>query len=167
MGDRTFQQATIWQCPEDLARAVAEILGEYSNDYVDTATVLGIGSAYYMEEGSLGTAEETARALVELGAAIVAETSEDPKYEYLGEHYVVLGGEITSMPCDSDGEDLVFARYLDQILADEGSARTSGSHASSRSLRWPGGQRCVRRRGQGRRGRSCCRLRPHRSQIAV
>ena len=120
MGDRTFQQATIWQCPEDLARAVAEILGEYSNDYVDTATVLGIGSAYYMEEGSLGTAEETARALVELGAAIVAETSEDPKYEYLGEHYVVLGGEITSMPCDSDGEDLVFARYLDQILADDG-----------------------------------------------
>ena len=120
MGDRTFQQATIWQCPEDLARAVAEILGEYSNDYVDTATVLGIGSAYYMEEGSLGTAEETARALVELGSAIVAETSEDPKYEYLGEHYVVLGGEITSMPCDSDGEDLVFVRELDQILADDG-----------------------------------------------
>ena len=117
MGDRTFQQATIWQCPEDLARQVAEILGEYSNDHVDTTTALGIGSVYYMEEGSLGTAEETASALVELGTAIVAETSEDPKYEYLGDHYVILGGEITSMPCDSRGEDLVFVRELDQILA--------------------------------------------------
>ena len=120
MGDRTFQQATIWQCPEDLARQVAEILGEYSNDHVDTTTALGIGSVYYMEEGSLGTAEETARALVELGTAIVAETSEDPKYEYLGAHYVVLGGWVTSMPCDSDGEDLVFVRELDQILAEDG-----------------------------------------------
>jgi hypothetical protein len=117
MGGGTFQQATIWQCPEDLARAVAEILGEYSNDYVDTSTELGIGSVYFMDEGSLGTAEDTTRALVELGAAIVAETSEDPKYEYLGDHYVVLGGWVTSMPCDSEGEDLVFVREVDQILA--------------------------------------------------
>ncbi|MHB1772068.1 MAG: hypothetical protein ACYCST_10045 [Acidimicrobiales bacterium] len=120
MGDRTYQQATIWQCPEDLARQVAEILGEYSNANVDTTTALRIGDAYYMEEGPLGTAEETARALVELGAAIVAETSEDPKYEYLGDHYVIRGGEITSMPCDSDGDDLVFVRELDQILAADG-----------------------------------------------
>ena len=120
MGDRTYQQATVWQCPEDLARQVAEILGEYSNDHVDTTTALGIGSVYYMEEGSLGTAEETARAIVELEAAIVAETSEDPKYEYLGLHCVVLGGEVSSMPCDSDGEDLVFAIDLDQILAADG-----------------------------------------------
>ena len=120
MGDRTYQQATVWQCPEDLARQVAEILGEYSNVYVDTGTEVGIGSAYHMEKGSLGTAEETARALVELGTAIVAETSEDPKYEYLGLHCVVLGGEVSSMPCDSDGEALVFAIDLDQILADDG-----------------------------------------------
>lgn len=71
MGDRTYQQVTIWQCPEDLARAVAE-------------------------------------------------TSEDLKYEYLGDHYVVLGGTITGVPCDSDGEDLVYVRELEQILADDG-----------------------------------------------
>ena len=120
MGDRTYQQATVWQCPADLARQVAEILAEYRNDDIDTTTALGIGSVYYMEEGSLGTAEETASALVELGTAIVAETSEDPKYEYLGYHYVVLGGEVSSMPCGSDGCDLVFVHELDEILADDG-----------------------------------------------
>lgn len=120
MGDRTYQQATVWQCPEDLARQVAEILGEYRNDDVDTSVALGIGSVYFMEEGSLGTAEDTATALAELGAAIAAETWQDPKYEYLGYHYVVLGGEVTSMPCGSDGGDIVLVHELDEILADDG-----------------------------------------------
>jgi len=117
MGDRTYQQATVWQCSEELARAAAEVLAEYRNADIDTTTTLGIGTVYYMEEGSLGTAEETAKALVELGAAIVAETWQDPKYEYLGSHYLVLGGDVTSMPCDSDGDDLVFAHDLDHICA--------------------------------------------------
>ncbi|MHB1772081.1 MAG: hypothetical protein ACYCST_10110 [Acidimicrobiales bacterium] len=119
MGDRTYQQATVWQCPEDLARQVAEILGEYRNNSVDTTTALGIGSVYYIDGGSLGTAEETAAALVDLGQAIVAETSEDPNHGYLGDHYVVLGGEVTSMPCDSDGDDLVFVHDLAQVLSDD------------------------------------------------
>ncbi|MHB1772067.1 MAG: hypothetical protein ACYCST_10040 [Acidimicrobiales bacterium] len=120
MGDRTYQQATIWQCPEDLARAAAEVLAGYRNNHVDTSTVLGIDDVYYVEEGPFGTAEETAAALAALSQAIVAETWEDPKHDRHGYHHVVLGGEVISASYAAGDPYRFLVPEVDDILSDDG-----------------------------------------------
>ena len=60
MSDRTFQQQ------------VAEILAEYGNDDAHEDAVLGIDNVYYIEEGPVGTVDETAASLSTLSREILA-----------------------------------------------------------------------------------------------
>jgi len=113
VSDRTYQSVRVYACPEALRQKVLEILAEYECNRDNT--VLHFGDEYWME-GSIGTAEETARALCDLGGGIVAVTYEDPKYDYLGQRFTVLDGRVSSVCCDSEGMDYVWIDSLADIL---------------------------------------------------
>jgi len=115
VSDRTYQSVMVYACPEALREEALEIIAEYECRDEDE-TVLHLREPYWMEEGSFGTAEETARALRGLGDGIVAVTSEDPKYDYLGQRFTVLDGKISCYFCDASGLSYLFVDDLFRIL---------------------------------------------------
>jgi len=115
VSDRTYQSVMVYACPEALREEALEIIAEYECRDEDE-TVLHLRELYWMDEGSFGTAEETARALRGLGDGIVAVTWEDPKYEIPGERFTVFDGEISCCLCDGDGHSYLFVDDLFRIL---------------------------------------------------
>ncbi len=93
MSNQTYQQATVLYCPEELEIQAAAVLAAYGNSDIDASAELDIDTTYYIEEGPIGTAEETAAALAALSREIIADTWESSG-DGSGSRQFVLGGKV-------------------------------------------------------------------------
>lgn len=108
MGDRTWFQATIYDCPPNQAQAVLDLLDEYGVYPGDDASVpdghLALGTTYVNEEILCGSAQEIAARLQMDAPEAAWELWEDPKLEWLGDlrRYTPMLGAWTAQ-CSSQG----------------------------------------------------------------
>ena len=93
MSDQIQQLATVLFCPEELEIQAAAVLAAYDSSDVYEGEVLGIDDVYYIEEGPIGTAEETAASLAALSREIIADTWEGARGAGCSRHFV-LGGKV-------------------------------------------------------------------------
>lgn len=90
MGDRTYQQVTIYACPPESEAAVATLLGEYrfTGRHDEPEDSLVLGATYAVEEALLGTlVYDLGPALVKVAPGITFYGWEDPYSEWLGQGY--------------------------------------------------------------------------------
>ena len=87
MGDRSYMQITVYDCP-DQRPEVAELLGEYVGlEFTDTVydPPLAVGQQYTAEEMYLGSMRELAGKLIALAPRCSFTGWQDPFEQYLGE----------------------------------------------------------------------------------
>ena len=114
MGDRTYFQVHVYDCPEDQREAARLVIA----DYVTAAAedhVLDLTEGYTEEEISCGSADELAPRLEEAAPQCSFVLWEDPKYEWLGSirAYTPALGSFAA-DCDASGQP-VFT--LSEVLA--------------------------------------------------
>jgi hypothetical protein len=108
MGDRTWFQAVIFDCPPNQAQAVLDVFDEYGIHPGDDVTVpdghLALGATYVNEDILCGSAQETAARLQVDAPQSSWELWEDPKLEWLGDiwRYTPMLGAWTAQ-CSSQG----------------------------------------------------------------
>lgn len=122
MGDRTYQQLQILECPADQVANVLAVINEYhygpAYDGHGTETELLLGDTYVIEENNLGTALEVAGKLKDL-PGVSFEVWEDPKYEWDGDYYAHVEGFFGLYNCSISGEgDLHVSSHLIESIID-------------------------------------------------
>lgn len=128
MGDRTYHQAYIYDCPPEKVGVVLDVLEnhgfglEYDNGVGEDQ--LCLVEKYHRPEAYLGTSLEFASELTEKAPEVTFNVWEDPKYEYLGQglSYAPALGTFT-YDCGSEGEPLFNVEEVRRIVDTTGDAR--------------------------------------------
>jgi hypothetical protein len=108
MGDRTWLQATIHDCPPNQAQAVLDVLDEYGvhpdEDIPAPDGHLTLGTTYVNQEILCGSAQEIAARLQVDAPAAAWELWEDPRLDWPGDiwRYTPILGAWTAQ-CSSQG----------------------------------------------------------------
>lgn len=117
MGDRTWLQVVIHDCPPKQAQAVLEVFDDYGIHPGDDVTVpdgrLALGTTYVNEEILCGSAQEIAARLQVDAPECAWELWEDPKLEWLGDlwRYTPMLGAWTAQ-CSSQGTPVFSADHI-------------------------------------------------------
>jgi hypothetical protein len=114
MGDRTYFQVHIYDCPEDQREAARRVIADYVTA-ADEDDVLHLTEGYTEDEVSCGSADELAPRLEQAAPGCSFVLWEDPKYEWLGSirAYTPALGSFAA-DCDASGQP-VFT--LSEVLA--------------------------------------------------
>lgn len=122
MGDRTYGAVTIYACPPEQVAAALLALDQHSMtqlwcDPLAGPSQLELGAAYAEEQMSCGGGWELAELLMGEAPGAVWEIQEDPRYEWLGAHFVhtpELG--LWSQTADADGQPVWHESEVRRLL---------------------------------------------------